>query len=84
MEQYMRAVMDMLPDLASKNDRPQKRSYVRPLLVAALLLAVYMLLRWMPVDAESETTGQVLELLLLWCTGGVITLAFLAYAARKS
>ncbi len=84
MEHYMRAVMDMLPNLASKNEGPFKRSYVRPLIVAAVLLGLYLLLRWVPVEAGEDTAGTALELILLWCTGGVITLAFLAYAARRS
>ncbi len=85
MEHYMRAVIDMLPNLAGKTNRSDRqRSYTRPLAVAALLIVVYLLLRLVPVDAGEDTGGQHMEILLLWCSGGFVTLAFLAFAARRS
>lgn len=81
----MRAVSEMLPGMGgSKSSKSTKRHYKRPALVALLLLAVYLLLRWVPVEAGSEAGGPRLDMVLLWCFGGLVTLAFLAIAGRRS
>jgi len=75
----------MLPGLgSSKSNNVPKQRYKRPALMALVLLAVYLLLRWVPVEGAEGPGGIRLELVLLWCLGGVVTLAFLAIAGRKS
>ncbi|MFV0476243.1 MAG: hypothetical protein ACK5ME_00195 [Parahaliea sp.] len=71
-------------DTENRADKPQRHNYTRPAIVAVVLVAVYLLLRWLPVEAGVETTGSQIDALLLWCTGGIVTLAFLVIAARKS
>jgi len=66
-----------------KSDKPAKRSYVRPLLVAVLLLAVYSLMNWVPVEGLEAADGLSLDAVLFWCGGGLVTLACLAIAGRK-
>lgn len=81
----MRAVSEMLPGLGStKTHYSSKRRYGRPVLVALLLLALYLLLRWVPLDAVESTGGPRLDALLLWCLGGLVTLGCLAIAGRRS
>ncbi|MBN7797417.1 hypothetical protein [Parahaliea mediterranea] len=82
----MRAVSETLPGVGGgKTNNVLKRRYKRPALMALLLLAVYLLLRWVPLEAaEGQEGGIRLELVLLWCLGGVVTLVFLAIAGRRS
>ncbi len=60
-----------------------RKSYFRATAVGALLLAMYLLLRWAPLGGIEAGGSLAVNFALIWCLGGLLTLCFLAIASRK-
>ncbi|WP_116364708.1 hypothetical protein [Parahaliea mediterranea] len=80
----MRSIGELLPGTGSQTKDSSRKSYGRLLAVGLLLLTIYLVMRWAPLEGSGGVGAAELGLLALWCLGGVVTLGFLALAGRKS
>ncbi|MFV0277910.1 MAG: hypothetical protein ACK5HY_12080 [Parahaliea sp.] len=67
------------PETRKSADRCQARFMV----VAVLLLAVFLLINWVPVEATEESGSLSMVLVLLWVLGGLGTIGYMMLAGRK-
>ncbi|GAB3290068.1 hypothetical protein [Parahaliea aestuarii] len=80
----MRSLGELLPTIGSGTKESSRKGYGRLLLVAILLLTIYLLVLWAPLEGSGGIGLMELGVLALWCLGGLLTLGFLALAGRKS
>lgn len=70
---------------APPNNRAQARSEgIRSVLAVGLLALVYLLSTWTPGEADTSSLNIRQTVLMIWGAGGIVTLALLAFAARKN